>query len=341
MAKRRIIVAGGVAALLCAFLLRSHGGEPAVPAAGLLREAAFEAEGDTYSIVNGEAYKLDKGSGKWSHFDTVYDPDFFKKNYVVEKGVVHRKADDGRLFEVLKQFESGFEDVKSMRELIGEKYKWTACTLQSPAAPEVKDYVDLRNRILKDNAPFIDNRIEPTAGLAHSGKQSLKFYSVAPSRGMICSKASLDTGFLHFVKGDDFWFSGWYFVKEGWPQTLLDLECSFAKGYPGIRLYLFEDKYLGAELKWAHKPKFKQAAARTAFPASKWVNVVAHFKLSEKPDGIVQIWQDGKQVVDAKGQTLAFADAVYDNLEVGITANQQTSTLYVDDIKVTDKPLLK
>jgi hypothetical protein len=48
-----------------------------------------------------------------------------------------------------------------------------------------------------------------------------------------------------------------------------------------------------------------------------------------------------KQVIDAKGQTLPFTEAVCNSLEFGITATQQTTTLYVDDIKVSEKPLLK
>jgi hypothetical protein len=46
-------------------------------------------------------------------------------------------------------------------------------------------------------------------------------------------------------------------------------------------------------------------------------------------------------VIDAKGQTLPFTEAVCNSLEFGITATQQTTTLYVDDIKVSEKPLLK
>ena len=54
-------------------------------------------------------------------------------------------------------------------------------------------------------------------------------------------------------------------------------------------------------------------------------------------DGHVQIWQDDQLVVDGRGPTLPFRGAVYDSLEIGISAHSfgdQTATLFVDDVSV-------
>jgi len=40
---------------------------------------------------------------------------------------------------------------------------WNSFTLQSPAAPEVSDYVALRQCILNGTCTFIDNKIELVA----------------------------------------------------------------------------------------------------------------------------------------------------------------------------------
>ena len=60
-----------------------------------------------------------------------------------------------------------------------------------------------------------------------------------------------------------------------------------------------------------------------------------HLRLSEKQDGVVELWQDGVKVVDARGQTLPLAGTIYDDLEVGIGAHSfgpGTAVLYVDDV---------
>ena len=66
----------------------------------------------------------------------------------------------------------------------------------------------------------------------------------------------------------------------------------------------------------------------------------AHLKLSEKDDGVIELWQDGTKIVDARGQTLPLAHSIYNYLEVGITAHStrpRPVTLYVDDVSISDR----
>jgi hypothetical protein len=68
------------------------------------------------------------------------------------------------------------------------------------------------------------------------------------------------------------------------------------------------------------------------------VLIEARLLLSENDDGIVQLWQDDRLVIDRRGQTLPFAEAVYDSLEIGLTVRTtgpEPAILYVDDLMIS------
>jgi hypothetical protein len=47
-------------------------------------------------------------------------------------------------------------------------------------------------------------------------------------------------------------------------------------------------------------------------------------------------------LIDQQGQTLPLAGAIYDNLEIGISAHSfgpNPATVYVDDVEISDKPI--
>jgi len=193
------------------------------------------------------------------------------KVFKLYRGAIFRKHENGKLYRVGQKFSDDFEDARTIHDLIGVDRGWTASTLQSPKSPTVEDYVRLRKRILTGQRDFFDNRIEPSG---------------------------------------EVWFAGWYYVpaESGMPFTLMDLETTWFKKHPGIRTMVFGEKYLGVELKWGAKPTYRQPKGReTAFPRAQWVHVKFHITLSEKDDGVVELWQDGTQIVDARGQTLPLA----------------------------------
>jgi hypothetical protein len=298
----------------------------------------FDADGMKVRVSKGNAYRWDRGG--WVLLQRLYDPDFYTKNYVEKDGKVFLRS-DGKLWEMKRSFKSGFEDSESIRDLIGEKTGWTAFAVQSPRAATVKDYVALRHRILKGDSDFLDNRLDLEERIVHSGKRSLKFTSVAASKEMVCAKSSLQTEFIHFKKGDDLWYSGWYYVEEGMPQTLVDLESTWIEGHPGPRIFVDDGGCAYVELKWADKPTYYQSRdRRVKIPRRQWVRFKAHFKLSEAADGIIEVWQDGVKIVDARGRTLPLANTVLNSLEVGISANGHVhgTTMYVDDVSVSDRP---
>ena len=307
-------------------------------------EMTVVEKGVTYKLYHAAIWRVNSRSGEWEFVEQFYDPDFYAKHYVTRDGAIFRKAANGELVPVKRRFSDDFENAKRINDLIGLQRGWTEFVLQSPKAPSVSDYVRLRQRILDGKSDFLDNRLELTGDVVHSGRNALKAVSVAPARGMICAKSFVGTELLHFVKGDDVWLSGWFYVPDGvaMPFTVMDLKTTWIKQYPGMRIMISGGKHAGYELKWGGKPKYFQPRGKeVVFPVAKWVRLKAHLKLSDKDDGIIELWQDATKIVDARGQTLPLANSVYNYLEVGITAHStrpQPSTLYVDDVSISDQP---
>jgi len=309
-------------------------------------DATAVEKGLTYKLWHADLYRVNTSTGKWEMIEHAYDPDFYAKNYVEKDGAIFRKRDNGELIPVRRQLSEDFEKIKTLRELGTMESGWTEFTLQSPKTPTVKDFVALRNRIIRGQSDFIDNRIEFVSDMVHSGHGAMKTYCESPSRSMICAKSFLGTELLHFVKGDEVWLSGWFNIPKGSgvPFTVFDLKTNWIHLRPGIRLVLWDGKYAGYELKWARRVEYRQAHGKESpFPLGQWVNLKVHLKLSEKDaDGLIEMWQDGQQILNTHGQTLTMANSVYNSLEVGITAHNDLSkpaTLYVDDVKVSSNPL--
>jgi hypothetical protein len=307
-------------------------------------ELTVVEKGTTYKLYRAALWQVNPRAGKWEFVKQVYDPDFYAKNYVEQEGTIYRKTAKGDLVPVRRRFADGFEDARTIRDLISLERGWTEFTLQSPKFPQIRDYVQLRKRLLKGQSDFVDNRVEPTSEVVHSGRGALKTFCVAPSPAMVCAKSSIASELLHFVRGDDVWFSGWYQVPEGsgMPFTVMDLETTWISESPGIRIMIAGGKHACFELKWGAKPKYRQPKGKELpFPTGRWVHLKAHLKLSEKDDGVIELWQDGSKIVDARGQTLPLAHSIYNSFEIGISAHNdrgKPATLYVDDVAITDQP---
>lgn len=332
-----------IAGVITSRLLSRQRSIPAPPESKI--ELTLNHEGTTYKLYRGDVYTVGPMPDRLTFVEHLYDPDFFARNYVVVDGVPNRRdPDTGKLYPTRRFFEEGFEGAGSIADLIGPQRGWTGFTLQSPRAPSIPEYNALRRRILTAEGDFLDNRIEVVRYRARSGDASMKCVSEPPSRGMVTAKASLSTSLLHFVRGDEVWFSGWYLVPEGssLPFTLMDLESTWIKEHPGMRIMLDPPGHLMVELKWANKPTYRQTKGREVrFPTGRWVEVVLHLELSEQSDGLVELWQDGEKIVEARGQTLPLAGTVYDELEVGISAHSfgpGTATLFVDDLRIATSP---
>ncbi len=314
-------------------------------------EATISHEGAIFHLVDdGNAYREVNDGAAWVYHDTVYDPEELAAAYRTEDGQRFRyDRETDRQFAIRNEFSESFEDLQTgvmgLKTLLSEtRLLWGSITLQSPRAPDVAAYVALRQNILAGKSSFLDARLEPTEEHASAGKISIKCVAPARTDEMITCKASISTPLVCFRNGEDFWFQGDYWFEEGWPLTIADLECEFVKEHPGIRIRLYEDGVLGAELKALHKPQYRQPEGKqTRVPRRQWVTIRVHLHLSPT-DGRIEIWQNGSLVLDQTGPTFPFRSAIYSSLEVGATAfsePQGQCVLYMDNLQVaTDESSL-
>ena len=307
-----------------------------------VEDRLFEHEGVQYKLSAGKVYVWNSSTSTWDFLEEIYDPDYFKKHYVVTPDckVFRVDPDSGQRTEARKSFSDNFEGISHVRELIGLPRLWQTITLQSPLAPSVPEYVALFQCIVSGTCDFKDYRIDIDSTTVKSGLKSLKTFSVPRSLTMVTAKSSLTTSVLFFEQGDDIWTSSWHYLAQGYPLSILDIESTWEKTSPGPRLMINEtDHSLYVELKWLTKPKYQQPlATKIAFPSGKWVHVKAHLRLSAENDGVIQVWQDGVKIIDTVGQTLPLKNLIITNLEIGVTSYSQTSgnvIMYTDDVRVS------
>ncbi len=55
--------------------------------------------------------------------------------------------------------------------------------------------------------------------------------------------------------------------------------------------------------------------------------------------GAVILWIDGEKVIEGEMQTLPLADTVLNSVEIGISATNEETILFVDDIIISEESL--
>lgn len=292
-------------------------------------EDIFEVSGRRVKVIDGELYVC--RGGQWV-FNKTLVREGAKALRIVKSAhnceVVNTRT--GRRQSLIHEFGSGF-DYAAFRDAFVPG-QWTGTALLSPRVRTVKDYVALNKRLLQ-GSDFLDNRIDPESAIKRSGRGAFRFTAVAPAPGMVTSKSLIEKNDFCFGKGDDLWFSGWFFIAEGMPSTLVDFETRRLQEGPGVRIFIRRQRFASVELKFAHKPQYNQTAVE--LPTQRWVNLKLHLKLSNHDDGVVEMWQDGIKILDTRGQTLPTHDTVYNAMEVGITATTMRTDIVVDDIAVS------
>jgi hypothetical protein len=295
-------------------------------------QLTFEQDGRTYAIASGDVYEV-TSTGQREFVDHLYDPDFFAKNFVTQSGVVYRRdPDSGTLYPVTRTFRDSFEGVASVDGLM-TMARWHTNTADATRTSSQYNYYGLGNRIALSR------------DVVRKGKTSLRCYAVPSSRDV--SKASLSKGLMFYRKGDTVQFSGLFFIEptpslyDAGGFTLFDLESTFFTGSVGMRVIFGANDSLAFELKLPKTQYAQTKGSEVRFPTGRWVKVDARVLLSDN-GGRVQIWQDGRLVLDKNGRTLPLADTIYDRFEVGISAIAQGSryekVVYVDDVAIFDVP---
>ena len=199
------------------------------------------------------------------------------------------------------------------------------------------------------------NRVEISTVRSRSGNQSVRFVAQAYD-SETASKADLMLKRLDLREGDRVWVEFWVWMADSgdtrnvfvWdleaPETCTDETACPAAGQgticssPGRRLYLSgaEGQTFTSDLgKWCRGETVRAASA--TFATEQWVRIRIAMQLASSEAGTLQVWQNENQVLDATGITLPRADAVYSQMQVGITANGSESVgneLFLDDVSI-------
>lgn len=300
----------------------------------------FSLGSEKARVVDGKGFVAASDGAPFKEIGVLYDPTFFKTNYAVDdKCVISRRdpSSDQR-YEVRRSFSDGFEDAGHVRDLIGPAHGWTGFTLLSPEAPSVETYVDLRECILTKQCDFIDARLDVEEAETHSGTRALRATAAPKSPDLITSKASLESELVYFVEGDEVRFSAAFFLAEGRPFTLFDLESSWLDQGPGPRLAIDDDGALYVELKFGPKPTYRQARAnKVSVPIGRWFVVEVRYVLKAFDEGVIEVRQDGELVLSASGWTLPLPNTILSSLEVGVTSTNYLdgeTVVWVDDVQI-------
>lgn len=303
-----------------------------------LLENFITADGqEVFIFEDGTLYINMNGSCTFSL--QYFDPDFIKNNYVIADSGTFIITDSGELFPTKNDFVEDFESYDTFQDMFAMSVAdthlyWNSFILQSPSAPEVSDYVELRKCILSKTCNFIDNKIELARDPTNAFNQVLKFSSVPPTAQMITSKASIESGVNYFVKGTEVWFQADYYIESGMPFSLVDFENSYFYQSPGPRVVI-RNNQLNIENKFGAIINYSQLAGVT-IPQNQWFTVKVHYQYSNQDDGIIELWQDGNLLISEHGINLPTSNSIQNNLEVGITATSVGCVLFLDNMRISE-----
>jgi Polysaccharide lyase len=299
----------------------------------------FVNDGQEIAIyADGKAYT--KKRGLCSDPITYFDPSFVAQNYFFDSSGVYIRTEDGALFPTRNRYQDDFEGYANLLDVFARSVQdtgkfWVGFTAQSPDHPEIADYVALRQCILGGTCAFADNKLELISDPTNAANHCLKMHAVKPSRKMVTSKMSIESPLPYFVKGMDLWFQADFYLNGStFPYSLVDFENPYFEQSPGPRI-VFDGQALAWENKFGAKDKTSQTAP-VIVPTNRWFTLKVHIFFTNTADGLLEIWQDGLQVLRANGKTLPTANSIQSSLEVGISATSDENEIYLDNVRLSD-----
>jgi hypothetical protein len=268
-----------------------------------------------------------------------FDPNFLQNNYVTNASGTFIIANSGELFPTKSNFIEDFENYSTFTDLIIQSASdtalyWNAFTLQSPLAPEVTDYNALRVCILDGTCTFLDNKIELVADPTDVSNQVIKFTSVAPNSGMVTAKSSIQSTINYFEKASEVWFQASFYIEIGVPFSLIDFENSYFDESPGPRVIIRDNK-IEFENKFGAKLNYDNTSG-VVINQNEWFTLKVHLKFSNETDGIIELWQDGIQIISATGINLPTSNSIQNVVEIGISATPIESVLLIDNMRISE-----
>lgn len=292
---------------------------------------------DIFIYEDGQVFLNSNGN---CQFELQYfEPDFEERNYTITSSGIFLK-DERDMVPIKNSYSENFEAPRFVELFISDiddpNLFWTNFTLQSPKAKTVSEYVALSQCILDDSCEFLDNTITLVQDPENTSNQVIEFSSIAPSADMVTSKCSLTSVLGYFKKDMDLWYEARYFIKSGMPYSIVDFENVYFEGSPGPRVVIRDNK-LEVENKFGAKLRFT-SATMIEVPQNQWFKVKVHLKFSNTDNGLIELWQDGVQLMSMAGINLPTANAIQNILEVGISASQEPTVLLMDDMRISNTP---
>lgn len=266
-----------------------------------------------------------------------FDPDFESANYTANASGIFIN-DGSQLVSVRNNFFENFEKPEFfdlyVSDISSDNLFWTSFTLQSPETKTVAEYVALSKCILDKTCDFLDNQITIIEDPTDASNKVIEFNCVGPTEEMVTSKCSITSVLNYFKNENEVWYEADYFIKSGMPYSIVDFETSYFEGSPGPRVVIRNNK-LEFENKFGAKLRFESNTS-TEIPIEKWFTVKVHLNFSNTNTGVLELWQDGVQMISASGINLPTSNAIQNVLEVGISATQENTILLMDNLRISD-----
>ncbi|CAN5449400.1 hypothetical protein BH09BAC3_BH09BAC3_32750 [soil metagenome] len=296
------------------------------------------SDGTTTYVLGTDGKAYSQNADGCQFIEQYFDPNFLNSNYLVKGASIYQYTNSTEQVKIRQHIEEDFEGYTKfiglfMNSITDTLKNWNDVVLQSPANPSVQDYVALRKCLMNETCDFKDNRIDFASDPTTVTNTCLKFTSFAPTPSMVTSKSSIENAILFVDKADEIWYQADYYVEEGFPTTIVDLENKWFNLSPGIRLIFDDQQSLAVELKYGQKPYYRQSEMKKViFPMKQWVRVKVYFFMDEGSGGKIKVWQDGVEIINLTGKTLPTSNSVQTNLEIGITATARTTVMFMDNI---------
>jgi len=309
------------------------------PAEKDILSTIIDADGTTYTVAT-DGYVYKTNGSACERVLKYFEPGFEDANYVRRGDTVYYTTPQG-LFPARNSFTEtwdrygAFADIFIQAKEHSDRF-WNTMTLQSPLAPSVSDYVALRTCILDGTCSFRDNRLDVVQDPQNAANKVMKFTAVAPSAGMVTSKASIESTTAYFKRGSELWFEARYFFASALPYSIADFESGWFDQSPGPRIVISGGAF-AVENKFGNKLMFRQSAP-VPIPIGTWVTVKIHVVFHEE-HGRIELWQNGVRILAVDAPTLPLLIAVQNNIEVGISATSHACVVYVDDVRLSPLPL--
>jgi hypothetical protein len=104
-----------------------------------------------------------------------------------------------------------------------------------------------------------------------------------------------------------------------------------------LRSHLIRNNVLSVENKLGAKKEYFQSSP-VNIQTNKWFTVKVHLKFNNGATGIIELWQDGTQVISATGINLPTSNSIQNRVEVGVTSTSVGCVLLVDNIRISASP---